>query len=122
IIPSLDAALGIVHKNDPLRSYLLDLRDYMPPKHRLFITRIAEGPSLRDFVLLHREPVLSEAYNSCVQGVQDFRAKHLEYANAYVHRQSQRTQANPTAVGTGGTPFMAYLQKHRDETEAHLIK
>jgi hypothetical protein len=25
-------------------------------------------------------------------------------------------------VGTGGTPFMPYLRKHRDETAAHVIR
>ena len=122
IIPSLDAALGIVHKDDPLRAYLLEMRDYMPPGHRSFIAAIEQGPSVREFVLRHREPVLRDAYNACVKGVQNFRAKHLEYAGEYVHRQSQRTPANPTATGTGGTPFMPYLKKHRDETEAHLIQ
>jgi hypothetical protein len=28
---------------------------------------------------------------------------------------------NPTEVGTGGTPFMVYLQKHKWETSDYLI-
>ena len=37
IIPALDGALGIVHEKDMLREYLMEMRDYMPPKHRAFI-------------------------------------------------------------------------------------
>jgi indoleamine 2,3-dioxygenase len=45
-----------------------------------------------------------------------FRDIHIGYADSYIHRQHQSYVSNPTAVGTGGTPFMAYLQKHLDET------
>jgi len=54
--------------------------------------------------------------------VGDFRAKHLEYAGTYIHAQAQVTPGNPSAVGTGGTPFMVYLRKHRDESKEQLIK
>lgn len=33
----------------------------------------------------------------------------------------ESTLANPTEVGTGGTPFMSYLRKHKDETLSFLI-
>ncbi|MBI4337607.1 MAG: hypothetical protein HY683_07265 [Chloroflexi bacterium] len=123
IIPTLDAALGIGHKDDPLRPYLMEMRQYMPPGHRAFIEAIEVGPSVRACVLDNhrRHPVLRTAYNDCVSGITRFRAKHLEYAALYILRQSQRSQYNPTAVGTGGTPFMPYLKKHRDETEEHLV-
>jgi len=40
----------------------------------------------------------------------------LEYAAAYIRKQSQQAQSNPTEVGTGGTPFIPYLKKHLEET------
>ncbi len=123
IVPSLDAALGIRHQKDPLRTYLMEMRDYMPPAHRAFIAELENGPPVRGFVLRRRQdrPSLREGYNDCVRLVQHFRATHLKYAARYVHEQSQKSAANPTRVGTGGTPFMKYLQKHRQETEDHLV-
>jgi len=123
IVPTLDAALGITHKDDPLRPYLLEMRDYMPPEHRAFIAAVEAGPSIRNYVLEHRgeRPSLRDAYNDCVRWTASFRSTHLEYAAAYIHQQSQRGRSNPTSVGTGGTPFLPYLKKHRDETAEHLI-
>lgn len=123
IAPALDAALGIVHKDDPLRAYLAEMRGYMPPRHRDFVASVERGPSVRDYVLSRRgeRPSLRSAYNECVRWLGAFRSKHVEYAGGYIHRQAQRSAANPTDVGTGGTPFMPYLKKHLDETAAHLI-
>jgi indoleamine 2,3-dioxygenase len=123
IIPALDAVLGITHKNDPLRPYLMEMRDYMPREHRAFIATLEQGPAVREYVLAHRdtEPALREAYNACVHWITEFRTKHLEYAARYIHQQSQHGMDNPTNVGTGGTPFMPYLKKHRDETLEHLL-
>jgi len=123
IIPSLDAAFGITHEDDPLRPYLMEMRDYMPPAHRAFIEAIEQGPSIRQYVIAHRydQPALRDAYNTCVHWIGQFRSTHLEYAGRYIHQQSQHSPDNPTNVGTGGTPFMPYLKKHRDETMAHLI-
>ncbi len=119
VVPALDAALGIEHKPDVLRDYLWEMRDYMPPAHRAFIAALESRPSLRRAAL--EDCSLREAYNACVRGLERFRAKHFEYAARYVHQQSQRGTANPTDVGTGGTPFMPYLGKHLSETTEHLL-
>jgi indoleamine 2,3-dioxygenase len=117
IIPSLDALLGITHADDPLRAYLLEMRDYMPPAHRAFLEAAETGPSVREFVERRPDlPSLQEAFRACVSLVHRFRATHLEYAATYIHKQQRTSDANPNDVGTGGTPFMPYLKKHRDET------
>ncbi len=121
IVPSLDAMLGIGHAEDMLRTYLMEMRTYMPPDHRAFIESIEARGSVREFVLKSGRPILTSLYNACVSGVEAFRALHLEYAASYIFRQAQTDAKNPHAVGTGGTPFMKYLKKHRDETAEHRI-
>ena len=124
IIPTLDAALGVTHRQDPMRAYLAEMRDYMPPAHRSFLEAVEAGPSIREHVQRHgaRHAALLDAYNACLHYVHSFRARHLEYAARYIHQQSERTAANPNDVGTGGTPFMPYLKKHRDETAEFEIR
>jgi indoleamine 2,3-dioxygenase len=118
IVPSLDAALGITHKKDILHAYLMEMRDYMPPKDRAFIAAVESGPSVRDYVMHrhHRLAALRENYNAAVEGIERFRSTHLEYAHSYIIRQNRGGARNPNSVGTGGTPFGPYLKKHRDET------
>jgi indoleamine 2,3-dioxygenase len=124
IIPALDAALCIAHAEDMLRRYLKEMRDYMPPRHRSFIETVEAGPSVRDYVLRRRgeNPSLRDAYNAAVDGIELFRSTHLQYARNYIVKQSHGGKRNPTDVGTGGTPFVPYLKKHRAETTRHRIR
>jgi indoleamine 2,3-dioxygenase len=116
IVPTLDGLLGVRHQDDPLKEYLLEMRDYMPPAHRRFLERVENESKVRSRVEQNRSHgPLVEAYNACFDELYAFRAKHLEYAASYIRKQSAQSN-NSTAVGTGGTPFMTYLAKHRDET------
>lgn len=121
IVPAMDALMGVGHAADPLREYLDQLHIYRPPAHRRFIddTRAASG--LRGFVEQSGDRGLTEAYNTIIQAIADFRTRHLEYAASYINKQQRAASGNDTEVGTGGTPFMRYLKKHRDETAARLI-
>jgi indoleamine 2,3-dioxygenase len=123
IIPSIDAALGVEHANDYMRHYLNEMREYMPPKHSAFIEAVKTGPSIRDFVKEHMnsDKALRDVYDECVHWIEVFRTKHLEYAKNYIFKQHQLSETNPYAVGTGGTPFVPYLEKHRDETKEHML-
>jgi indoleamine 2,3-dioxygenase len=121
IVPSLDAMLGVRHKDDILGAYLKEMRSYMPPAHRAFIDSLEARGSIRPFVQRSNHARLTELYNACVEGLERFRSLHLEYAARYIFRQAQTDEKNPHAVGTGGTPFMPYLTKHRDETTEHRL-
>lgn len=121
IVPSMDAFLGIDHAGDPLRAYLDQLHIYRPPEHRQFIDDIRANSVLRPFVQSADSPILNDLYNECVQNLTRFRTRHLEYAASYINKQSKGGAGNTSDVGTGGTPFMKYLKKHRDEAAAHMV-
>jgi indoleamine 2,3-dioxygenase len=116
IVPALDAMLGVTHQQDALSLYLEEMRTYMPPAHRAFIESLERRVSVRDFVQRCNRPSLTSIYNACAEAVENFRSLHLEYAAKYIFHQAQTDSKNPHVVGTGGTPFMQYLKKHRDDT------
>ena len=124
IIPSLDAVLGIKHSNDSLRHYLNEMRDYMPPKHNQFIKKLESKSITRD--LIKDSTALEKLYDDCLEQIRKFRSRHLEYADTYIHQQSQLKnpfgRGGSTITGTGGTPFMKYLKKHRDESQRNKFK
>ena len=119
IIPSLDGALQITHTKDHLRHYLNEMRDYMPPKHREFMEVLEKNSQVKKIIKGSKK--LTSLYNDCLEEIRAFRAMHLEYAGTYIYKQAQIKnpfgRGGSTITGTGGTPFMAYLKKHRDETE-----
>ncbi|MDB4055970.1 indoleamine 2,3-dioxygenase [Gammaproteobacteria bacterium] len=119
IIPSLDGALQITHTKDHLRHYLNEMRDYMPPKHREFMEVLEKNSQVKKIIKGSKK--LTSLYNDCLEEIRAFRAMHLEYAGTYIFKQAQIKnpfgRGGSTITGTGGTPFMAYLKKHRDETE-----
>ncbi len=118
IVPLLDALLGVKHAPDPLRSYLDEMRGYMPPGHREFLAAVLATGGVRKAVKAQRaaHPELAETYDACLRWLESFRTLHVEYAALYIHSQADGGGGNPSDVGTGGTPFLRYLRKHRDET------
>ena len=121
IVPVMDALLAVGHHQDPLRRYLDELHPYRPPGHRRFIERVRSDSSVRDAVKAIDDPRLTAAYNDCLERLTRFRTRHLEYAAHYIQKQSRGGKGNTSDVGTGGTPFMKYLKKHRDEAALHRL-
>ena len=115
IVPALDALLGVTHSNDPLKEYLDEMRLYMPKEHRNLLNDLDQwSENNRDKSIREDSSVVLS--DEIVKEVHAFRNKHLEYAKIYIHEQSLSNQNNSNVVGTGGTPFMKYLDKHLQET------
>jgi len=121
IVPSMDALFGVGHSDDPLRQFLDELHHYRPVPHRRFIEDLAEQSTLREFVSQSGSQSLKDAFNACLNQTARFRTRHLEYAASYINKQAGSIAGNDPDVGTGGTPFMKYLKKHRDENRAQLV-
>ncbi len=121
IVPAMDALFGVAHSDDPLKSFLDELHHYRPVQHRRFIEDLAARSKLRAFVAGAGSQNLKDAFNANLEQVARFRTRHLEYAASYINKQASAQPGNDPDVGTGGTPFMKYLKKHRDENAAQLV-
>jgi len=121
IVPAMDALFGVGHSDDPLKRFLDELHQYRPVPHRRFVEDLAKHSTLREFVGESGSASLKEAFNACIEQVARFRTRHLEYAASYINKQMASNPGNDPDVGTGGTPFMKYLKKHRDENRAQVI-
>jgi indoleamine 2,3-dioxygenase len=105
IIPTLVAFMKIPHKPSMLTNHLADLRNYMPSEHRRLIEAVEAMPSIRDVAD-------NAAYNDVLDAMADFRAVHYGWAQEYINRWTTDPR------GTGGTPYMLWLQQLIDETRA----
>lgn len=133
IIPSCDLVLGISHKQDALQSMLEELEAFRPQAQRAYLAKLRgtfygegvgvggglDGGSphlLRDAVAAHASLPLARELNDCIGLVWAFRDVHVTFADMYISRFTSNANA------TGGTPFKAYLRKHRDESMAGQLR
>lgn len=108
IMPLLVAFLKIPHQSSILTRHLLDMRQYMPAKHRLLIQQIELMPSIR-------HPDYRDSFNAILDHIVEFRKVHLGWAHDYINKHVKDPR------GTGGTPYMQWLDQLLNETEAHKI-
>ena len=119
IVPTMDALFNVSHEKDELRDYLDEMRGYMPPAHRKLIEYVEKNSNLKSFIKDDKR--LEDLYNESLVEISAFRAQHLQYAADYIHKQNTKStlfgSGGSVVRGTGGTPFMKYLKKHKDETD-----
>lgn len=117
IVPAIDAALGVPHGSSALSAFLDEMHGYRPPRHRAFIEDLRSS-RVRNFAAT-RQP-LREAYNACLAQLAQFRTAHLRLAATYISAQAA-TSGGDGERGTGGTPFLTYLARHRDDSRAAYL-
>ena len=119
IVPTMDALFNVSHEKDELRDYLDEMRGYMPPAHRKLIEYVEKNSNLKSFI--KNDKRLEDLYNESLVEISAFRTQHLQYAADYIHKQNTKStlfgSGGSVVRGTGGTPFMKYLKKHKDETD-----
>jgi indoleamine 2,3-dioxygenase len=108
IMPVLVAFMKIPHQPSALTNHLADMRRFMPSAHRQLIAQIESMPSVRDVA----DPA---AFNDVLEGMAAFRETHYKWAQEYIHRWTDDPR------GTGGTPYMGWLQQLIDETRHHRV-
>ena len=102
--------------------FLETMREYMPAKHRAFLEALSRQPSVREYVKRSGETGVVKSYNSAVQAFSDFRSDHVVLVTRYIVLQKPHSvNASLEAKGTGGTDFMKFLKKVRDDTKALLV-
>ena len=108
IMPVLVAFMKIPHQPSMLTDHLADMRNYMPFEHRMLIERIEAMPSIRG-------KAGKQPFNAILEAIAEFRSIHYGWAQEYINRWTSDPR------GTGGTPYMEWLQQLIEETRSFEI-
>lgn len=109
IMPVLLAFMKIPHKPSMLTDHLADMRNYMPSEHRMLIQRVWALPNIRGIAS-------KQSYNAVLEAIAEFRSIHYGWAQEYINRWTNDPR------GTGGTPYMQWLNQLIEETRSFKIE
>jgi len=115
VLPSLDGALGIEHEATVLLEKLLDMRTYMPERHRAVIRAYEEDVDIRSYVSAQSDEELADTFNGCLDAIRGFRNVHFGQVMQYIRAQTGET------TGTGGTDYRKFLGQLENETAKHKV-
>src|SRR5262249_11544751 len=104
----LVAFMKIPHQRTVLTDHLAEMRNFMPAEHRQLIADVEAMPSPRDLAD-------ADAYNDVLDAMAVFREVHYGWAQGYINTWTDDPR------GTGGTPYMQWLQQLIDETRSHKL-
>ena len=112
----LDHMFGIKHESKAL----IQMRWYMPEKHRQFLEVVEQLPSLRDVMEQQSEnSSLQESFRLAVDALRSWRTKHVAVVSRYVMMPGAAETKGKMAVearGTAGSLPLPFLKRYRDET------
>jgi indoleamine 2,3-dioxygenase len=113
LIQVIDAGLETKHGG----TFLKEMRRYMDPRHVKFLEEIEAECTIKQFVK-HNEDCteLTEAFDACLKKMGEFRSYHIQLAASYIVAQTA------SARGTGGSDFVTFLKRVRDETTHSVIR
>ena len=103
IMPVLSGFMKIPYTETQLVAHLKDMRNYMPASHRQYIEQMETKTSIKPLA----DP---QAFDDVLEKMAQFREIHLDWAEQYINRHVSDPR------GTGGTPYMQWLQQLIDET------
>lgn len=115
VLPSIDAALGVDHEATALVEKLLDMRTYMPERHRAAVDAYEADVDVRPYVAASDDGALRDAFNRCVDRLESFREVHFGQVVQYIRETTGDT------TGTGGTDFVSFLGDMAEETAAQKV-
>ncbi len=118
LLQSIDLILGVSHNHPDSSPFLLEMRNYMPRKHRNFIKYLQSQIPLKDYIDNSGISELKEKLNLCFESLEAFRDKHMKIALKYIKRQGRDEKKY---LGTGGTDFVSFLNRTKTETEKSKI-
>lgn len=113
LLQSIDAALGVRHTHADSGPFLMEMRKYMPPKHRQFLQHLEAQTSLREYVEKTGSAELKDKLNESIGIVDTFRMNHMKIAANYILDQAGD---DGDITGTGGTEFVTFLSRTRADT------
>ncbi|MFY9478442.1 MAG: hypothetical protein ACOZE7_21745 [Pseudomonadota bacterium] len=122
VLPVVDAVLGVRHAPDALLSYLTELRRYMPAEHRELLMKVEHRGAVNLYASSAGDAALLDTYNRCIDALGRFREQHLRISIDFIQRPAKQQASNRGEQGTGGSPFVGYLEKHRKETFINILK
>jgi indoleamine 2,3-dioxygenase len=108
VMPLLVTFFKIRHEPNELTRHLADMRRYMPASHRALLERVDAFPSIRRLAS-------ADVFNRAMEAIAEFRSVHFGWAQRYI------AEKEDDPIGTGGTPYVRWLEQLREETLAHRI-
>ncbi len=118
LLQSIDAAMGVRHTHADSGPFLMEMRKYMPPGHRLFLKYLETETSLRMYIENRGSAELKNKLNESIDIVDRFRRSHMKIAAQYILEQAGE---NGDVTGTGGTEFVTFLMRTRADTDESRI-